>query len=83
MNHTSSNCTAEARTRTTRHLGCFSSFASNLSERDTNRDGNLTRKPKTRRVPDPMSAGTGEDFDPRVQPAPGPMFRGCGNVFLF
>lgn len=77
MNHTSSSCTAEARTRTTRHLGCFSSL------RDTNRDDNLTRKPKTRRVPDPMSAGTGEDFDPRVQPAPGPMFRGCGNVFLF
>jgi hypothetical protein len=44
------------------------------------RDGNLTRKPKTR---NPIGAGTGEDFDPRVQPAPDSKFCECGCVFLF
>jgi hypothetical protein len=34
-------------------------------------------------VPDLMGASMGEDFDPWVQPAPDPKFRGCGREFLF
>lgn len=47
------------------------------------RDVNLTRKPEIRRVPDRAGLGTSKDFDPRVQPAPNPKFRGCGCEFLF
>ena len=42
----------------------------------------LTRKPKTRCVPNPIGAGTGQDFDLRVQPAPNPKcFAGAGFYF--
>jgi hypothetical protein len=47
------------------------------------RDGNLTHKHETRRVPDPMGVGIGEDFNPWVQPALDLMFCGCGCRFLF
>jgi hypothetical protein len=43
----------------------------------------LTHKLKTRRITDPTDADTGKNFEPRVQPAPDPKFRGCGCVFLF
>jgi hypothetical protein len=42
----------------------------------------LTRKLETRCVPDPKGAGTGQDFDPRVNPAPNPKcFVGAGLYF--
>jgi hypothetical protein len=43
----------------------------------------LTHKPETRRITDPLGADMSEDFDPRVQLAPDPMFRGYGCMFLF
>jgi hypothetical protein len=50
-------------------------------ERTKSRDGNLTRGPETRRVPDPMGVGLGCVFDPWVRPEPDPNFNGCGCGF--